>query len=427
MEMKTKLIQVLKIFSVLLATTGLSASFLLAQAHLLNPGFEEYLTCPEGYLDAEQLKYWSSMHPVRQEGSNTPWFYQNYHHICDRDVRVYWKPVLGKGVISIPYSFDTTIDHVETSLMWTALARPLEKDSLYYLEYTTAPTQLYYPPDEQFYKHWCVSPNLGLSFAAKEIVDTMTKEAFLEPLYLAEDSGIRAEASNTLRIGNCYRATGEEEYFLFGHYRHPRNAADDRCLGSSINGARFGPSSSLVDNFRLEKMKLEICCDEEYCMADLVDFSAYTQQYVFPPGTSFHWNDGEEGLKRTFANSGAYQLSITMPCGNISSNWINIKVNPDCSSEVFIPNAFSPNGDGLNDYFLPLLSQDFDIEILRLSIFDRWGNQVYRHYENSLGWDGTFRGKAAPLGVYTWLMEYQVWIGDEPIARSEAGSLSLMR
>jgi len=397
-----------------------------AQPYLLNPGFEEVWECPEGNLGPEQLRHWESSYSVRPMTPPVPWYYQSYHHICDRDVDVYWDPTLGQAVLKIPYIFDTTLDEVLTALLWTRLARPLEKNTLYYLEYTTAPTHFYYPPDQQFYQYWCVAPNLGLSFTTQETIDTFSKYSRLEPLYFAEESGLAARTSNTMVIGNCYKANGEEEYFLFGHYRHPHSPTDDRCLGSSIN-SRFGTASSLVDNFRLEKMKIDICCDQEFCAAEVVDFSSYTQQYVFSPGTAFSWNDGEQGLARSFTTSGSYQLQISMHCGNIASNWINIKVKPDCSSEIFVPNAFSPNGDGLNDYFLPLLSKDFKIEIRRLSIFDRWGNQVYRFYEGNPGWDGTFKGKQVPVGVYTWVMEYQVWIADEAIKRSDAGDLSLIR
>lgn len=396
------------------------------QPHILNPGFETYEQCPEDHLDAEQVRYWASTYPVRAPDSDDPWYFQHYHHICDRQVEVYWKPILGNGVLRIPYAFDTTTDEVLTALLWTKLGTPLEKDSLYYLAYTTAPTHFYYPPDQQFYQHWCVSPNLRLSFTKQATIDTLTDLARLSPLYLAEESGIRADASNTLTIGNCYQATGEEEYYLFGHYRHPRTAADERCLGSSIN-TRFGAATSLVDNFRLEEMKLDICCDQKVCQDDIVDFSSYTQAYVFPPGTSFKWNDGETALSRSFLLSGAYQLTIMMPCGSISSNWIQVEVDSDCSSAIYVPTAFSPNGDGLNDNFFPLLSKDFDIEIQRLSIFDRWGNQVYQYYGNPAGWDGTVNGKAAAVGVYTWLLEYRVLIGDEPIHRKEVGDLSLMR
>lgn len=402
------------------------ASVAQAPSHLLDPGFEEIYDCPVGNFGPEQLMYWESSYSIREPAPLIPWFYQDYHHSCDPAVNPYWSPSLGNGVIVVPYSFDTDTDEILTSLLWTRLSFPLEQDSLYYIEYTTAPTLFYYPPDEEFYNFWCVSPNLGLTFTTEAGVDSISDQARIEPLLLAEGSGLLATESNSLKIGNCFRATGEEAYLLFGHFRHGREPADERCLGSSIN-SRFGTSSSLVDNFRLEKLKIEICCDLKFCSEDLVDFSSYTRAYVFPHGTSYTWNDGQKGLQRNFTQSGLYQMTINLSCGSISSNWIDIQVRTDCSNSIYIPTAFSPNGDGLNDYFSLQLSKDFQIEILRFSIFDRWGQQVYSYQSGSPDWNGNIRGKEAPIGVYTWLLEYQILIGDEYIPKFETGDVSLIR
>ena len=69
---------------------------------------------------------------------------------------------------------------------------------------------------------------------------------------------------------------------------------------------------------------------------------------------------------------------------------------------IFIPNAFTPNQDGVNNQFefygFP--------EPVKLTVFDRWGNIVFSspNYQNN--WDGTFNGKTLPLGSYTYLIEY---------------------
>jgi len=65
----------------------------------------------------------------------------------------------------------------------------------------------------------------------------------------------------------------------------------------------------------------------------------------------------------------------------------------------FVPNAFSPNGDGINDVFLPL-GQAIRASTYDLSIFDRWGQEVYRTNSVGTGWDGSKGGKPANEGVY---------------------------
>ena len=76
------------------------------------------------------------------------------------------------------------------------------------------------------------------------------------------------------------------------------------------------------------------------------------------------------------------------------SNVICIPVYP----VVFLPNAFSPNGDGLNDYYKPICA---GLNAYQFEIYDRWGALVYSDTPESIGWDGTFNGKALPVGAYT--------------------------
>jgi gliding motility-associated-like protein len=72
---------------------------------------------------------------------------------------------------------------------------------------------------------------------------------------------------------------------------------------------------------------------------------------------------------------------------------------------IYIPNVFSPDGDGINDFFYIQGGPASDgIEVLR--IFDRWGAVVYEDFNIDLndeyrGWDGTFRGKPVNSGVFT--------------------------
>jgi gliding motility-associated-like protein len=70
--------------------------------------------------------------------------------------------------------------------------------------------------------------------------------------------------------------------------------------------------------------------------------------------------------------------------------------------DVFVPNAFSPNGDGLNDFWEPagLASYaQYDVKI-----FNRYGQMVYNGNSGTPLWDGRYKGKGQPAGVYTYLI-----------------------
>jgi gliding motility-associated-like protein len=70
----------------------------------------------------------------------------------------------------------------------------------------------------------------------------------------------------------------------------------------------------------------------------------------------------------------------------------------------FTPNAFTPNGDGLNDKFIPLANV-LDLETYDLTIYDRWGQLLYATTDPSSGWDGTAGGSLVPNGVYVFRAE----------------------
>jgi gliding motility-associated-like protein len=106
-----------------------------------------------------------------------------------------------------------------------------------------------------------------------------------------------------------------------------------------------------------------------------------------------------------------------------------IRVRVDRRLNIYIPNVFSPNADGVNDYFTLFPEQGKVSSIRRLAIFDRWGNQVFVR-ENfapgiePLGWDGTFRGE--PMNPAVFVFYAQLELVDGSIEQVE-GEVTLLR
>lgn len=103
------------------------------------------------------------------------------------------------------------------------------------------------------------------------------------------------------------------------------------------------------------------------------------------------------------------RVSAASEDGCVTSDSLRILVVP--RYEVFVPTAFSPNGDGTNDRFYPNLGAAA-VELTSLSVYDRWGGLVYRTAKQEAaavplaGWDGGLSdGRPAPNGVYLWTME----------------------
>jgi len=102
-----------------------------------------------------------------------------------------------------------------------------------------------------------------------------------------------------------------------------------------------------------------------------------------------------------------YTLIAADSLGCDANDEITVKVRK--SRSVFIPSAFSPNGDGSNDYFYPFAGSNV-IGVKQLKIFSRWGEVLYsidniQANDYSVGWNGDFKGERMSPGVYVYLME----------------------
>jgi gliding motility-associated-like protein len=84
----------------------------------------------------------------------------------------------------------------------------------------------------------------------------------------------------------------------------------------------------------------------------------------------------------------------------------SVYVNPgDCCTDIFLPNAFSPNGDGNNDEFRVLTTAGVDLK--QFEIYNRWGQRVWDTYTYFDGWTGDFAGEPAAAGTYYYVYRYR--------------------
>lgn len=113
-------------------------------------------------------------------------------------------------------------------------------------------------------------------------------------------------------------------------------------------------------------------------------------------GVNYLWSTGDTSCCITVGQAGTYLLKATNKCGTVEDN---IQINyVKCKYCFFVPNAFSPNGDGKNDKFNVL--ETCLVEKYKLDIFNRWGELVFTTLSTSKSWDGTYNGRDAEGGVY---------------------------
>lgn len=114
-----------------------------------------------------------------------------------------------------------------------------------------------------------------------------------------------------------------------------------------------------------------------------------------------------------YVDRGEYVIHLTDQHG--CDSLVKLKINKT-PFKIFAPNAFSPNGDNVNDYF-NLFSGTALSSILELQVFDRWGGLIFNGKNitpstSNEGWDGMYNGQAAEKGIYTWRAVLQLKSGD---------------
>jgi gliding motility-associated-like protein len=143
----------------------------------------------------------------------------------------------------------------------------------------------------------------------------------------------------------------------------------------------------------------------------------------WPVGTQFTWSGGQSGTSLQIDAPGLYAVQADAD-GCVAEAEALVQEGP-CGCRIQMPNAFTPNGDGLNDRFRPVLA--CALEDYRFSVFNRWGQVVFSSTDPAGGWDGTLAGKAQEKGAYLWTLEAIVLDRGRSGVQSLSGSVTLLR
>jgi gliding motility-associated-like protein len=138
------------------------------------------------------------------------------------------------------------------------------------------------------------------------------------------------------------------------------------------------------------------------------------------PGAKWNWNTGDTTSGIVVSQPGLYYTTVTIGgCDNADS----VNVYKDCY--IDIPNAFTPNNDGVNDYFFPRNLLTSGVTSFKMEIYNRWGQQIFET-ENSdgLGWDGKFNNIPQPEGVYVYIIDVSFKNGKK---EHHQGNVSLLK
>ncbi|WP_322518528.1 gliding motility-associated C-terminal domain-containing protein [Chitinophaga sancti] len=124
-------------------------------------------------------------------------------------------------------------------------------------------------------------------------------------------------------------------------------------------------------------------------------------------GNSIRWQDGATTPTYVVTTTGYYTVTVYNNCGTVSDD-ITVTYKA-CEGKPNFPNAFTPNGDGHNDTFKPIVTgtmYDYD-----LRIYNRWGEQIFLSKDSKTGWDGRYQGTLVDVGTYVWMLSYKKLLG----------------
>jgi len=139
------------------------------------------------------------------------------------------------------------------------------------------------------------------------------------------------------------------------------------------------------------------------------------------PGATYLWEPTAQTTQTINATQQTlYRVLVTNEDGCESRG--DFEIGSGCISTYYVPSAFSPNGDNLNDLFVPDLVNYEQFEML---IMNRWGEIVFRSSDPTQGWNGIYKGEAVPAGVYVYSMRFITTENNEYTSLS--GPLNLIR
>lgn len=181
-----------------------------------------------------------------------------------------------------------------------------------------------------------------------------------------------------------------------------------RVVGSTINGCTAISKPFTLNVHPTPTAQIDPISSEIMCSYDTLKLTATSDpsfQFRWEPSDLFRYTGGNEGSSVTgvFKRPTLVSLTVYNNFGCYSSDSVFVNTKPCC--DIFVPNAFSPNGDGTNDYFKPILQTTQNIVLFQ--IFDRNGQMVYNNEDPKDGWNGKYKnGKDAAVSTYIYLLQY---------------------
>jgi len=392
------MLRYIPIFLICVASPGL----ITAQNLVTNPGFEELYKCPNGRGEIIPLPIYRDFPTVLDWISplNTS---PDYFNTCatDQEVKLpntsldgYHHAHGGDGCAGI--SMFTGKPYADTTDYWaeyleTRLSTPMEAGHVYYISYYVCLTY----HDRVSYNIIAVD-NIGARLTT-QMIDTYSAGPmfFLKgPPDIQTPPGLFiSDTINWVMVSGVYHAGGGEQWLTIGRFY--TDTINFRFL--------YTPAANL--NMRSALDQIHSSCYmlvDDVCVTDMnkpytSDTTLYTPQFPVSiglgkqPGQN-EWNNGDTSTQIEISEPGIYVRKRWRECGYYIDSFKVVEAPIDFC--VWLPNAFTPNGDGRNDKFGPGDSYcHFDFSDYSFNIYNRFGQLVFQSVNPGEKWDGRPRSR----------------------------------
>lgn len=136
---------------------------------------------------------------------------------------------------------------------------------------------------------------------------------------------------------------------------------------------------------------------------------------------NYSWSNNAITSSITIDKPGAYWLQATDDNGCVGKEFVTVSLK-DCTQGFYTPNAFTPNNDGKNDVFKPMIFGN--VVHYSFVVYNRFGQKVFESTDSSRGWDGRFRSMNSPADTFVWICSYQ-FAGEK--IENKKGTVMLVR
>ncbi len=246
----------------------------------------------------------------------------------------------------------------------------------------------------------------------KTVTDTIRVDYVLD-FDLGPDTTLCQGQTLTLRA-----PTGVQAYRWQDGSTQPTQRVD-RAGTYALRATQAGCTVS--DSLRVRYIlppRLELGPPRTLCIGEV-----FTTQPAFAEG-AFAWDDGFPKPERVIDRPTVFRATVRNACATLRDSLVVTRGL--CGCVIQAPDVFTPNTDGLNDAFQPLVSCA-ELTPTSLSIFNRWGELLFRTETPPFAWDGRYRNEACPDETYVWHLTYQLRGPDAVTTERKQGAVRLVR